>query len=470
MSSWSIARSGGKERWSARIGLRVVLGLLAFLGTVTLQAAELDYRDFTLENGLQVVLLREKRAPVVVVQVWYRVGSMDEVAGQTGLAHMLEHMMFQGTKSLAPEEFSRIVARNGGTDNASTSQDYTNYYIKLGADQLDLALRMEADRMRNLVLREAKFKSENKVVREERRMRSEATPAARMGERFLATAYQAHPYGRPVIGWMEDISRLSVADLDAFYRRYYAPNNATLVIGGDLEFSEAEQKVRHYFSPLPSDPHLKRQRVAPEPYPATSRRLDFLDAEAKVPLWMAGFLSPTMTDGAAGNDPFALELAGAILGRGLSSRLYRRLVTEDKLAVSVTVDYASLSRDPVFLTFHILLAKGAFPARVEEAVREEVTRLGREPVPERELAKMQNFLIAEHVYERDSVQSLTWDVGRAITSGVDWRQFVIHFPERMRAVTAADVQRVAARYLSSERWVVGVLMPFPTPKPRKVSE
>ncbi|MBF0153298.1 MAG: insulinase family protein [Magnetococcales bacterium] len=448
----------------------VFLGLATIFCSATLQAGDLDYRELTLDNGLQVILLREKRAPVVVVQVWYRVGSVDEEDGQTGLAHMLEHMMFQGTKTLAPEEFSRIVARNGGVDNASTSQDFTYYYIKLGSDHLDLALRMEADRMRNLVLQESKFSSENKVVREERRMRNEATSTARMGEKYQAAAYRVHPYGRPVIGWMADIRNHSVSAMREFYQRYYAPNNATLIVAGDIDFIAAEQRVRHHFSPLPANETLQRPQVPQEPVPTTARYLQVLDPEAKVPVWLAGFLVPTLADTRVGNDPFALEVVATILGGGSSSRLYRRLVTQEKLAVSVHVEYSNLSRDPCLFDIHVTPGKEASLLRIEAIVREELERLGREPVMERELAKTRNSMIAEHVYERDSIQSQAWNMGRAVTSGVDWKGLLVHLPDRVRAVAAADVRRVTARYLSPERWFVGTLLPFPTPKPRRVTE
>ncbi|MBF0427106.1 MAG: insulinase family protein, partial [Magnetococcales bacterium] len=434
----------------------------------SLAAADLDYREVTLENGLRVILLREDRAPVVVVQVWYHVGSVDEVEGKTGLAHMLEHMMFQGTKKLAPEEFARIVARNGGVDNAATSHDFTYYYIKLGSDRLELALSLEADRMRDLLLRPEKFKSENQVVREERRMRNESTPAARMAEAFQAAAYRVHPYGRPVIGWMEDIQKFTVTDLVAFYQKYYAPNNATLIIAGDFAFATAEALVRQHFAPLPRNPDLQRPRPPVEPPPDAVRLLYVLDAETRVPVWRAGFLVPTLGSSPAGRDAHALALAGNVLGGGSASRLYRRLVTQEKLAVSVQVDYADLERDPCLLTIHVTPAKGASLARLEAVVGEEVTRLQREPVPDRELTRTQNAMIAEHTYNRDSIHALAAHIGQAVTSGVDWKEVLIHYPERIRAVTAADIQKVAERHLSPQRWVVGVLLPIPTPKPKKM--
>ncbi|MBF0135288.1 MAG: insulinase family protein [Magnetococcus sp. DMHC-1] len=468
-----------RKRFAGFVGLGVFAGLLLFCAlpvqagaaqAETVHAATLAYRDFTLDNGLRVVLLQEKRAPVVVVQVWYRVGSADEVAGQTGLAHMLEHMMFQGTRTLAPEEFSSIIARHGGVDNASTSQDYTNYYIKLGSEHLDLALRMEADRMRNLVLKEEKFISENKVVQEERRMRTDAVPAARMVEKYRAMAYQVHPYGRPIIGWMADIRKHSVAAMQAFYQKYYAPDNATLVVGGDLEFAAAEERIRHHFASLPGTGQRSRSPLTQEPTPSAQKQLYVLDPEARIPVWMVGFLTPTFADIQAESDAFALEVAGTILGGGLSSRLYRRLVTEEKLAVSVSADYASLSRDPVLFMIQVTPRKDASLIRLEEIVRTEVERLGQEPVPERELAKTRNSIIAEHVYDQDSIHSLTWNIGRAITSGVDWKKMLIDYPDRIRTVTAEAVQKAVVRYLKPDRWIVGVLLPLPTPTPRKVQE
>ncbi len=401
--------------------------------------------------------MREGKAPVVVTHVWYRVGAIDEESGQSGLAHMLEHMMFQGTATVPPGEFSRLIARNGGDDNASTSHDFTNYHINLGADRLDLAMGLEADRMRKLVLADEEFQSENLVVREERRSRVEAKPDARMLERYRAVAHGRHPYGRPVIGWMDDIERHSVAALEAFYRRHYAPNNAVLVVVGDLDLDGATALVEKHFGPLTSPGAIQR-RAPPAADPITTPlHFQVSDPEAKLPFWQVGYRVPTLADAAAGEDPLVLDVLSSLLTGGLSSRLHKRLVVTDRLAVAVDADYAALARHDTLFGIAVTHAADVQPRRVERAVLEELDRLAREPVGERELQKVKNGLVAGAVFERDSVDSLAWTIGRAVTSGVPWRSVLVEYPARVRAVSAGDVQRVAAKYFQPKARVVGLL-------------
>ncbi|MBF0358925.1 MAG: insulinase family protein, partial [Magnetococcales bacterium] len=271
------------------IYLRLALFSLLFFWSLHAQA--LESRSFTLKNGLQTILVKESKAPVVVTQVWYRVGASDEVSGKSGLAHMLEHMMFQGTKRLGPSEFSAIIARNGGDDNASTAQDYTNYWIKLSSDRLELALDLEADRMQNLLLNEEEFRSENLVVREERRSRTDNKPTARFFEKFRKAAFSDHQYGRPVIGWMADIEKHTLADLQAWYKENYAPDKATLVVVGDIEFDSAEALVRKHFSPLKQSLGKERKPLKALPKREGTLRFDAQDSRATLPLYYAGFIA-----------------------------------------------------------------------------------------------------------------------------------------------------------------------------------
>ena len=421
-------------------------------------AAALEYREQTLDNGLQVILVRESKAPVVVSQLWYRVGASDEVDGRTGLAHMLEHMMFQGTRTLAPKEFSRIIARNGGDDNAFTSLDYTTYHTKVAADRLELALRLEAERMHGLLLRESEFTSENLVVREERRTRTDANPSSRFRERYRALAYGDHPYGRPVIGWMADIEGLTLADLEAWYRRYYAPNNAILVVVGDVDFARTLDWVQTYFGPLPAQPGLERAPLPELTVADTPRRIEVSDQGATLATWMAGYPAPGVTTAGAA-DRFALEVLAKILGGGASSRLYRRLVVERRLAVSAAAGYDSTSRGPPLFALSAVPNEGVAIAALERAMFDEAARMAIIPVSERELEMAKNSLIAAHVYAQDSVEYISSTIGQMTIADGDWRTQVLSYPERIRAVSAGEVQKMAARYLREESVVVGVLTP-----------
>ncbi len=478
-----------------------LLGLL-LLFLIPLQAEGLEHQDFTLDNGLRVILVREPKAPVALSYIWYRVGSLDEASGKTGLSHMLEHMMFQGTPTVPSGEFHRLIGRNGGEDNASTSQDATGYYIKLAADRIELALRLEADRMQNLALREEEFRSENQVVQEERRSRTDADPNGRFLEKFIAKAYGAHPYGRPVIGSMADIQHFTTADLRGWYQRYYAPNNAVLVLVGDIELTAMAQQVRHYFADIPARPDPTRPTVpayTPPPdaapvgeAPLAAHRLEVTDQGVTLPLWYGGYPTPTLLT-AGKEDVFALDLLATILGGGSSSRLYQKLVLEEGLAVSVSARYGGYGRSeelftlsaapksadpqpPDSVTAHPeapgepattaatatppigITGLAALPL-IERSILREVRRLAQEPVTERELQRAKNSMIAHHVFAQDSIYELAATIGLLSVNGIDWPVLIEGYPQQIEAVRAEDVQRVAARYLRPEQLIVGVLRP-----------
>ncbi|MBF0262537.1 MAG: insulinase family protein [Magnetococcales bacterium] len=442
----------------ARIrGVGFVVAMLAWLAPAA--ASALDTREFTLDNGLKGIVARESKAPVVIVQVWYRVGSADEKPGKTGLSHMLEHMMFQGTETVPPEQFSRIIAREGGEDNASTTTDYTMYYVKLASDRLELALRLEADRMRGLKLAEEEFKSENLVVREERRMRTDADPNQRMLERYRALVFGDHPYGRPVIGAMNEIEALTLTDLASWYQTYYAPNNATLVVVGDVDLEATEKLVRNYFSPLPAQPEIPRPRLPDPPRRETPARLEVIDKAAKLPIWMAGYTVPSLAMTPDSNDAMALDILAAVLGGGNTSRLHNRLIREQALAVSASCSYSGHALSWEQFSLSAMPKAGTDLKAIEAAMFTEVERLQKEPVPARELEKAQNGLIAERVYTMDSIDHIAWVIGRMSLNGVNWRVMFDDYPARVRAVTSADLQRVATRYLQPERLTVGILKP-----------
>ncbi|MBF0439239.1 MAG: insulinase family protein [Magnetococcales bacterium] len=419
----------------------------------------MESRELRLDNGMSVVLVRENKAPVVVTQMWYKVGSMDETLGKSGLSHMLEHMMFQGTKTVPPEEFSKLIAREGGEDNASTSSDYTMYYIKLASDRIELALRLEADRMRGLQLEEKEFKSENLVVREERRVRTDSDPNQRMMEKFRQTAYGDHPYARPVIGTMAEIEALTLNDLKTWYNGYYAPNNATLVVVGNMDLDQTEKLVRHYFAPMAAHPGLTHAVLKDLPSQDSPRRLEVSDKATKLPYWVAGYAVPTLAMSEWMQDAFPLDVLSVILGNGNTSRLHQRMIRERGLAVSAHAGYSGFSRSWELFTLSAMPKPGVDLKELEKALFEEVSRLAEEQVSARELEKACNGLIAEHVYAMDSIDRIAWLIGRMRVNDLDWRIMFEEYPRRVRAVTAQDIQRVAAQYLRPERVTVGILQP-----------
>ncbi len=452
------------SRWLATVLLCLLLAPVA---------EAIEHREFFLDNGLRVILVREAKAPVVVNQVWYRVGSTDEVAGKTGLAHMLEHMMFQGTKTLKPKEFSRIIARNGGSDNAFTSLDYTAYHTKLAADRLELALRLEADRMRNLVLTNEEFESENLVVREERRTRTDSNPDSRFMEEYRQLLFAEHPYGRPIIGWMEDIKNHTLDDLRAWYNRYYTPSNAILVVVGDVNFEQTREWVQRYFGPLPAQPCKKREKLPRRPPLKKNHRLEKTDDGAKLTSWMASYLTPSIRTRSPEvdtwetpeittqetNDLFTLKVLAKILGGGSSSRLYRRLVVEKELAVSASAGFGGFSRGPAIFSLSAIPRKEVSIDTLEKAIFHEVALMSAEPVSERELERAKNSLIAGHVYGQDSIEHISYTIGQMAVSNANWRILIDEFPARVRAVSAERLQKMANRYLRDNHVLVGVLRP-----------
>jgi zinc protease len=441
------------------VNFRLALFFCAlFFWSVNAQA--LESRSFTLDNGLHTILVQESKAPVVVSQVWYRVGASDEVDGKTGLAHMLEHMMFQGTDKIKPSQFSRIIARNGGEDNASTAQDYTNYWVKLSSDRLELALKLEADRMQNLLLQESEFRSENSVVQEERRSRTDNNSNARFFEKFRKATLKDHPYGRPVIGWMGDIEKHSVADLQEWYKRYYAPDKAILVVVGDIEFDLAEGMVRKYFTPLKSSSIPERPALPKFPDLEKTMRLDVQDKSATLPLYYVGFPVPTFMMSADDvDDAFALELLSSILGGSSSSRIYRQLVVKDGLAVSAGSGYGGLSRGVELFSLSAVPRPGVTLKQLEEALFTQVREMMSKPISERELQRAKNGLIASHLFAQDSIDRIAWLIGRASANNRDWRLLVEQYPDRVQSVTAKQVKEAAARYLQKSRASIGTLHP-----------
>lgn len=418
-----------------------------------------ESRDLVLENGLRVIMVRESRAPVVVVQVWYRVGAADEVDGKTGLAHMLEHMMFQGTKDVPPGGYGRMVAKLGGENNASTSWDFTDYWSKLSSDQLDLALKLEADRMQNLVFDPERFQSENLVVREERRTRTDSRPQNRFFERFRSFFFENHPYGRPVIGWMQDIAGHTLGDLEAWYRRYYTPDNAVLVIVGDVDFTRGLEAVRSNFGAIkPSGRPHGTKFPEYKQVTARQRRLVEQDKTVMTPVFHVAWPVPSYTSGVA-DDVHVLDLLAVVLGGGGSSRLYRSVVVEQQVAVAVQAQFSGLSLGIDTFDVYADPRDGVAVDVLEKAIFAEVGALMEAEVSEEELQRAKNSLLADRIYARDSIDHLAAMIGQLTVNGLDWQAMINDFPHKIQSVTAKRLQEVAVRYLAVDHSVVGILTP-----------
>jgi zinc protease len=429
-----------------------VSALLFFSGPALATGA--DPHEYVLSNGMKVLLVEVPKAPVATVQVWYKVGSRNEVMGRAGLSHMLEHMMFKGTARYPKGSFSRLIRKNGGVDNAFTSQDFTAYFENLAADRVELALELEADRMQGLILDAAEFQTEREVVKEERRLRTEDDPQGALVEALFAQAYFSHPYHWPVIGWFADLDAMTLEDLQRHYDTYYSPNNATLLVVGDIKADALLPTIKQLFEPIPKGPFPKQQ-LPPEPEQRGERRF-LLKREAQVPFVMMGFRVPNYSS----EDSYALDILESILSRGKSSRLYQSLVYEQKNALAVGAEYSLMQTDPSLFYFYALVSPGQKVEAVEDALHREIARLQNEPPSEIELQRAKNQVEAARVFEQDSNFRHAMLLGQAETVGAGWRH-VDQFLDRIRAVTAKDVQRVAKQYLTPDNRTVGILVPLP---------
>ena len=436
-------------RGGRRVAIALVLALPLLLpGT----GAGVEVLERTLENGLKVLLVEEHKAPVATFHVWYRVGSRNERPGATGVSHFLEHMMFKGTSTTGPKEFNRLIQRNGGWDNAFTSHDYTGYYTNIAADRVHLPIALEADRMVNLLLKEEDVRMERDVVLEERRLRTEDDPSSAVVEEIYAAAFKAHPYGNPVIGWMEEIRQITRAELLQHYRTYSIPNNAVVVAVGAFDREALFARIREAFGRIPRGPAPPAVRSV-EP-PQQGERRVVVKREAKLPFVFIGYHTPTLNH----PDSFALEVLASVLADGKSSRLHRSLVYEQQVALYAAASYDRLSADPSLFYLYAAALPGKGSDQVERAVYAEVERLQREPVSERELQKAKNQLEADFVLSQDSIFSLARQIA-TYEMVASWREWERYLPG-IRAVTAADVQRVAGAYLTADNRTVGILVPL----------
>jgi zinc protease len=436
-------------------GARIWLTLTLAMAAVPSAAAGVS--QFTLENGLQAVVIEDHRAPVVVHMVWYRAGAADEARGTSGVAHFLEHLMFKGTDDLASGELSATVEANGGSDNAFTSQDYTAYFQRIAADRLELVMRMEADRMRDLVLSESDWATELQVIIEERNQRTDSNPGALLGEQMRAAQYLNHPYGTPIIGWRHEMEALTREDALAWYRRYYAPNNAVLVVAGDVTPAEVERLARLYYGPLaPTEGLAPRQRVT-EPPQLAERRLTFADPRVQRPYVTRSYLAPERDAGDQTQAAALTVLAELLGGNAATSVLGRALVFSSGKAIAASAGYDGMSLDATTFDLRVIPAAGVSLAEAEAALDETLAAFLREGPDPAQFARIRSLIGANEIYERDNVQRLARRYGEALTSGLTVAD-VADWPDTLRAVTEADVMAAAHAVFQRKNAVTAWLM------------
>ncbi len=436
---------------------RCLTGLAAFLSLFigVGPASAADPKEFVLSNGMKVLLVEVPKAPVVTVQIWYKVGSRHEVMGRAGLSHMLEHMMFNGTAKFPKGMFSRLVKKNGGMDNAFTSQDFTAYFENLSSDRVNLALELEADRMQGLQLDRDEFQREREVVKEERRLRIEDDPQAFLVETLYAQIFMSHPYHWPIIGWFGDLNAMTLDDLQRHYDTYYSPNNATLVIVGDVKSEQVLPTIRKLFEPIPRGPSPAPPSTK-EPDQRGERRF-VLKRDAQLPFVMTGYRVPNFSS----EDAYALSVLESVLSHGRSGRLYRSLVYDQQLALAVGAEYTLMQADPGLFYFYAIVKPGQKVEAIEEALQKDIRRIQAAPPSDLEIQRAKNNVEADYIFQQDSNFRHAMLLGEAETVGAGWRS-VGQYVENIRAVTPKDVQRVAAKYLVDDARTVGILIPTPT--------
>ncbi|MSP86155.1 MAG: insulinase family protein [Methylotenera sp.] len=416
-------------------------------------------QEFKLNNGLKLIVQEDHRSPVVVSQVWYRAGSIDEVNGKTGVAHLLEHMMFKGTKTVPAGQFSRIVAAAGGKENAFTSSDYTCYFQQLEKSHLPLIFKLEADRMANLNLTKKEFAKEIKVVMEERRWRTDDKPQAMVNEAFQGAVYRAHPYARPVVGFMNDLENMTDEDAREWYRQWYAPNNATVVVVGDIKAQEVYQLAQQYFGKLKAKV-LPARKPQVEPAQIGERRV-VVKAPAKQAYLLMGYHVPALVDAANDWEPYALEVLAGVLSGNPSARLNQKLVRETQLAVDVSAGYDILSRGRLSL-FELdgTPSEGKTVLELEAALLQQIEKIKDAGVSTEELDRVKAGVIAADVYQRDSMFYQAMQIGTVESIGFSWK-ILEDYPAKLRAVTAEQVQAVAKKYLLQDNLTIATLDPQP---------
>jgi zinc protease len=440
--------------------LTLILGMFS-QSLDTLQASPAGPRvsEFKLPNGLQVVVVPDHRAPVVTHYVWYRVGSADEPPGVSGIAHFLEHLMFKSTDKIASGEFSKIVSRLGGQDNAFTTHDLTGYFERISKDRLPKVMAMEADRMINLKLTEKEVATERDVIMEERRSRTENNPSSILSEQMQAALYQNHPYRIPIIGWMHEIKKLSREDALAFYKRFYAPNNAIVVVAGDVTADEVRTMAEAAYGAIEPNPGIKPRMRPEEPPHRAARRVEVKDQRAGNASVRRYYLAPSYRTAAAGESE-ALHILMKIAGQGTTSRLYQKLVVEEKIASSAGGWYSGSNLDSGSIGLYAVAAQGTGLDKVEAGFDRVLHELRERPVTDDELQRAKKAFIADFIYESDSQSALARRYGEGLLLGLTIDQ-INGWPGAIAKVTVDDVNRAAVKYFDIRQSVTGTLIPLP---------
>ena len=421
------------------------------------RALDIDVSEYTLDNGMKVIVIPDRRAPVVTHMVWFRVGSADEELGKSGIAHYLEHLMFKGTKRLKPGEFSKIIRQNGGEDNAFTSYDFTAYYERIATDRLELVMDLGADRMANATFDDKDVKTELEVVKEERRSRTENNPSALMREQLSAASYTAHTYGRPVIGWMSEVEKLTAADADAFYRKYYTPSNAALVVAGDVDPEAVYELAVKYYGKLKNTAPTPVRERTQEPTPIAAKRVEMSDPRVASPSIARTYLVPGVNQAAAGESE-ALDVLGEALGRGSSSYLYSELVTRQKIASQVSSWHHGDTLDGGEVNIRVAPAPGVDVKVAEEALDAALHKLLTDGFDRKLVERSRNRLVASNVYAIDSQFRLAYIFGAAFAIGRSV-EHTLEWSDRIKKVTAEQVTEAARKFLKPANSATGILVP-----------
>lgn len=455
-NSGCLTASSKKQQEKYKVRIK---SLLLVLLALPISSWAANVQEFKLDNGLKLIVQEDHRSPVVVSQVWYKAGSIDEVNGKTGVAHVLEHMMFKGTKKVKAGQFSRLIAAAGGKENAFTSSDYTCYFQQLEKSQLGLAFELEADRMANLQLSKEEFDKEIKVVMEERRWRTDDKPQSLVNEAFQGAVYRAHPYSRPVIGFMNDLENMSYEDAREWYTLWYAPNNATVVVVGDVQAKEVYQLAKQHFAKLAAK-KLPVRKPQVEPVQLGERRV-VVKAPAKQAYLLMGYHVPALQDPDKDWQPYALEVLAGVLSGNPAARLNQSLVRDTQLAVDASAGYDIMSRGRLSL-FELdgTPSEGKTVRELEAALLQQIEKIKQSGVSAEELDRVKAAVIAADVYQRDSMFYQAMQIGTVESIGFSWK-ILDDYPAKLRAVTAEQVQAVAKEFLLPDNLTIATLDPQP---------
>lgn len=413
-------------------------------------------KEFYLENGMKIIVKEDHRTPVAVHMVWYRVGSMDEMNGTTGVAHVLEHMMFKGTSKYPEGSLSKTVAKLGGKDNAFTNTDYTAYFQQIPGNSLEKMMEMEADRMNNLQFKDADFKKEIRVVMEERRWRTDDQPEGRVGEALRATAFSVHPYRHPIIGWMNDLQNMTVGDVRSWYERWYAPNNATMVVVGDVYAMTVKNMAEKHFGSIrpkkivPVKPQTEPEQLGPKRVAVS--------APAENPMVVLAYKVPALRDVKKDDEVYALDVLASVLDGYDNARLSASLVRKEQVALSVETDYSALSRGPALFMLQGVPAKGVTVEELEKRLRREVADIAENGISVQELQRVKMQLVSSQIYKRDSMFGQAMEIGILEMTGIGQKQ-IDYIIEKLKEVTPQQVQWVAQKYFSDDSLTVATLVP-----------